>query len=82
LNHENLKGWTPHTHIIEYEADILSSLSRLESLGFVTQHIKINLSSIQSGAQESLGQIRPIRTFSQTPLGERFLAFIATGKLE
>jgi hypothetical protein len=81
LNDYRVKGWIPHTHDIRYDTYILSSLSRLEALGLVAQQIRINLSDIESGAQTSLGQIKPIRTFSITAFGERLLEFISVGKL-
>lgn len=82
LNHESLEGWTPHTHIIDYGIEVLGSLSRLEALGLVAQHIRIKLADIESGAQTTLGQIKPIRTFSLTPFGDRFLKFITAGQLD
>jgi hypothetical protein len=81
LNDSRLKGWTPHTQDIRYDTHILSSLSRLEALGLVAQQIRINLSDIDSGAQKSLGHIKPTRTFSITTFGERLLEFISAGNL-
>jgi hypothetical protein len=80
LNDYRIKGWTPHIYDIRYDTHVLSSLSRLEALGLVSQEIRINLSDIESGALASLGQIKPIRTFSITTFGERLLEFISTGK--
>jgi hypothetical protein len=67
LNDYRIKGWSPHTHDIRYDAQVLSCLSRLEAIGLVAQEIRINLSDIESGALTSLGQIKPTRTFSLTP---------------
>jgi hypothetical protein len=72
----------PYTHDIRYGTEILSSLSRLEALGLVAQQIRINLSDIESGAQTSLGEIKPIRTFSITAFGESLLELISAGKTE
>lgn len=82
LNNHRVKGWMPYTHDIRYGTEILSSLSRLEALGLVAQQIRINLSDIESGAQTSLGEIKPIRTFSITAFGESLLELISAGKTE
>lgn len=87
LNHENLKGWLPHTHTIQYDPDILSSLSRLAGMGLVNEKLEIValLSAGRFGSQvdaaavlEELLTKPPKRMFFLSPFGRRFLDFIAS----
>jgi len=84
LNHDNLKGWLPTIHRMEYGPEVLSSLSRLAGMGLVTERFHIP-SPRATGSQnldaklyleEVLGK-PPRRAFHISPFGERFLKFIA-----
>ena len=84
LNHDNLKGWLPATRRIEYAPDVLSSLSRLAGMGLVNERFHrpsgANTGSENLDAQLMLKEILgspPRRAFHISPLGERFLKFIA-----
>jgi hypothetical protein len=77
LNHENLKGWLPLTKRIEYAPEVLSSVSRLASLGLVMERFlrpDPNASNEQKLA--SLLQHGTWRTFQLSPFGERFMSFV------
>jgi hypothetical protein len=79
LNHENLKGWLPLTKRIEYPPEVISSLSRLASLGLVMEKFlrpDPNVSNEQKLA--SLLQHGTWRTFQVSPFGERFMRFVET----
>jgi hypothetical protein len=68
LDHENLKGWRPFTHEIEYGPDILSGLARLAAHGLIVE-------TLQKPNQIAGPNWR--RTFQLSNLGERFLKFVA-----
>lgn len=79
LNHENLNGWLPLTKRIGYPPEVLSSLSRLASLGLVMENFlrpDPNVSNEQK--LESLLQHGTWRTFQVSPFGERFMRFVET----
>lgn len=84
LNHGNLKGWLPAVRKMEYGPDVLSSLSRLAGMGLVNERFHRpqagNTGSDNLDAQLLLKEILgspPRRAFHISPLGERFLKFIA-----
>jgi hypothetical protein len=66
LDHPYLKGWTPHMHNINYAAEVLVGLSRLQGMGLVLEQVKV---------KEVPPQAR--RTFSLSEFGKRFLQFIS-----
>jgi hypothetical protein len=71
LNNDYLKGWTPHvgTRVITYEAEVLSSLSRLAGMGLVLENSRV----------PTVPTTPAIRTYSLSPFGTRFLKFISSG---
>ena len=69
LNNDYLKGWTPHTRVITYEAEVLSSLSRLAGMGLVLENSRL----------PTVPAPPAIRTYSLSPFGTRFLKFISSG---
>jgi hypothetical protein len=78
LNHENLKGWLPLTKRIDYSPDILGTLSRLASLGLVTERIlRPDPNASDEQKLVSLLKFGAWRTFQLSPLGERFMRFVA-----
>jgi hypothetical protein len=78
LNHENLKGWLPLTKRIEYSPDILGSMSRLASLGLVTEKfLRPDPNASDEQKLASLLQFGAWRTFQLSPFGERFMRFVA-----
>jgi hypothetical protein len=90
LNDDRLKGWLPHIpHVtIEYDADVLSSLSRLAGMGLVIENLKVKTpsagttGSARMDAERILKELLtmpPKRTYSLSPFGTRFLEFIASG---
>jgi hypothetical protein len=88
LSDPKLTGWTPHIANIEYDAEVLSSLSRLAGLGLVTEHLKVKSPSAGTTGSERLDAANvmrellttpPKRTYSLSPQGTRFLNFIASG---
>jgi hypothetical protein len=88
LNDERLKGWSPHIHAIQYDTDVLTNLSRLAGRGLVIEHLKVKTpSSGRTGSERldaenvlrELLTTPPMRTYSLSPFGERFLKFIASG---
>lgn len=79
LGDGNLKGWGPLTKRIEYGPEILSSLSRLANFGFVVEtFVRPDANASAEQQLHSLLKFPPWRTFQITPIGERFLQFIAT----
>lgn len=89
LNHSNLKGWFPVTHRIEYGPEMLSSLSRLTGMGLVIE--QFHLPARANTGSESLDAklllrdaiaTSPRRAFHISPVGERFLKFIANSNQE
>lgn len=77
LKNENLKGWLPLTKRIEYGPEILSSLSRLASLGLVTEkHLRPDPNASDEQRLASLLQYGTWRTFQLSPFGERFIQFV------
>ncbi len=86
LNDGRLKNWFPHTHTIEYDAEVLSSLSRLAGMGLVIEKLEIkpleNTGSARMDAEKALREILtqpPKRTYFLSPFGNRFLEFISSG---
>jgi hypothetical protein len=86
LNHEYLKGWTPHIHNIDYAAEVLVSLSRLQGMGLVLEHVKVRevpAGGTGSGrldarmAASNLLTQPARRTFALSEFGRRFLQFIS-----
>lgn len=87
LNHPNLKGWLPHITVIDYSADVLSSLSRLEGLGLVHDRLEMkrplagNAGGSSSDAVRALGELLtnpPNRTYYLSAFGSKFLEFIGS----
>jgi hypothetical protein len=87
LNDPKLKAWTPLLHEIKYDPEILSSLARLEGMGLVLQHLKIKTPRGTTGSAHIDAEVwlnerlttPPIRTYSLSPFGTRFLEFISNG---
>jgi hypothetical protein len=88
LNDERLKGWLPHTHFVDYDPEILSSLARLQGMGLVTETLKVKPSSGgRTGSERMDAEILvrelltnpPKKSYSLSPFGGRFLRFIASG---
>ena len=78
LDHENLKGWLPLTKRIEYSPDILGRLSRLASLGLVTEKfLRPDPNANDEQKLASLLKFGAWRTFQLSPFGERFMRFVA-----
>lgn len=78
LNHENLKGWSPLTKRFEYSPEILGCLSRLASLGLVTEKfLRPDPNTIDEQKLSSLLKFGAWRTFQLSSLGQRFLLFVA-----
>jgi hypothetical protein len=83
LNDFRLKGWTPHTHQIDYSGDVLVSLARLHGMGLVIGSLREKaLSRIGSSRAESAQVISDMITqppkmqYSLSTFGERFLLFV------
>lgn len=78
LNHENLKGWLPLTNRFEYSDEILGSLSRLASLGLVTEKfLRPDPNASNEQKLHSLLHFGPRRTFQLSTFGQRFMRFVA-----
>jgi hypothetical protein len=83
LDHEYLKNWVPLTRRIEYGADVLGSLGRLASSGLVIEKLlRPNPNAATEQKMASLLDSPPWRTFQLSPLGERFLKFVANSGSE
>jgi hypothetical protein len=91
LGDPRLAGWTPHIANIEYDAEVLSSLSRLAGLGLVTENLKMKSPSMGTNGSDRFDAANvmrellttpPKRTYSLSPHGTRFLNFIATGSFD
>jgi len=79
LAHENLKGWLPVTKRIEYQPDVLGSLSRLTSQGLVMEKfVRPNPNASRDQKLASLLEHGTWRTFQLSPFGERFLKFVGS----
>ena len=79
LDHEYLKNWIPLIKRIEYGPDVLGSLARLASSGLVIEKFLIpNPNATTEQKTASLLNSPPWRTFQLSPLGERFLKFVAS----
>lgn len=79
LNHQNLKGWAPVTKRIEYPSDVLSSLSRLAASGLVVDILLSPNAGAEPGQPVDIDP-PPRRAFRISPLGERFLEFVASSE--
>jgi hypothetical protein len=86
LNHWCLKGWTPHIRNIEYDAEALVSLSRLQGMGLVLQHVKVKEVPVGGTGSERMDARTAVanlltqparRTYSLSEFGARFLQFIS-----
>ncbi|UWZ85255.1 hypothetical protein [Occallatibacter riparius] len=78
LDHENLKGWLPLTNRFEYSDEILGSLSRLASLGLVTEKfLRPDPNASDEQKLHSVLHFGPRRTFQLSPFGQRFMRFVA-----
>jgi hypothetical protein len=83
LDHEYLKNWVPLTRRIEYGAAVLGSLARLASSGLVIEKLlRPNPNAVTEQKMASLLDSPPWRTFQLSPLGERFLKFVANSGAE
>jgi hypothetical protein len=69
LKDKRLTGWTPHINPIEYDVEVLRSLSRLTGMGLV-------LENLQGGPMFMGATPPPKRAYAVSPFGDRFLKFI------
>ena len=86
LNDGRLKGWLSETHVIVYAPEVISSLSRLQGMGLVTE--KFTTKEVAEGrtgserldARNALSALLtqpPRKNFHLSEFGERFLRFIS-----
>lgn len=69
------KGWFPHTHTIEYEPEVLISLTRLVGMGLVLERYRRSFPQSVSPDPAPLTEL-PKRCYFLSPFGDRFLTFI------
>jgi hypothetical protein len=86
LNDENLKGWFPHTHDIDYAPDVLASLYRLQGMGLVLDKLRVKevpagrTGSERLDAQRAISELLtqpPKKTFYLSEFGANFLNFVS-----
>jgi hypothetical protein len=86
LNDGRLKGWLPDMHTIEYAAEVICSLSRLQGMGLVLERLMAKevlggrTGSERLDARAALSELLtqpPKKNFHLSEFGERFLRFIS-----